>query len=214
MGTVVNAVGGATMVTLPQYVVFAGVNGAGKSTLFRSGLWQSYEFDGDMPRVNPDEILKRSGGSPASRSEQIDAGKQALKLAKSYLDRRISFNQETTLTGRTALSRIKQAHDLGYEVRLYYVGLASADLALERVRHRAEIGGHDIPEDDVRRRSDASIANFAKALDYCDEVRVYDNTQMLTHIAAWRKGTLCWWGGSADKGGWLLRAMQDETWRA
>lgn len=99
-------------------------------------------------------------------------------------------------------------------MRLYYVGLASADLALERVRHRAEIGGRDIPEDDVRRRFDASIANFAKALDYCDEVRVYDNTQMLTHIAAWHRGVLSWWGGSSNKGGWLLQAMQSELWRA
>lgn len=198
----------------PQYVVFAGVNGAGKSTLFRSGLWWNSELDSGMPRVNPDEILKKSGGNLASRADQINAGKKAIEIVKSHLDRRESFNQETTLTGRTALSRIRQAHDLGYKVRLYYVGLASADLALERVRHRAEIGGHDIPEDDVRRRFDASIANFAKALDYCDEVRVYDNTQMLTHIAAWHRGVLSWWGGSSNKGGWLLQAMQSELWRA
>lgn len=197
----------------PRYVIFAGVNGAGKSTLYRSGLWKKSPHDNTLLRVNPDEILKAAGDDPASMKAQISAGKRALQLVDSYLQHQRPFSQETTLTGKLAVSRLKRIRELGYEICMHYVGLKDANLAIERIKHRASIGGHDIAETDVRRRFGASIANFSKALDYCDEVRVYDNTHELTRIAAWSHGTLCWWCGSPAKGAWLLQAMQSDNWR-
>lgn len=197
----------------PQYVVFAGVNGAGKSTLYRSGLWRRSSEDDTLKRINPDELLKEAGDSPFSLKAQIRAGKKALDLIDECLEKRESFNQETTLTGRAALMRLRRAHEAGYEIRLHYIGVQSPDIAIERIRHRANIGGHFVKEEDVLRRFESSLANFARCLDVCDEVRVYDNTEELTRIAAWKQGTLCWWAGRKAAASWLLRAMQSEKWR-
>ena len=195
----------------PQYVVFAGVNGAGKSTLYRSKLWRRSNSDNGLARINPDEILKESGADPSSFKAQVEAGKKALALVEKHLEKRQSFNQETTLTGRTALARLKRAHESGYEIRLYYVGVDSPETAVARVHHRANMGGHFIADEDVRRRFDGSLSNFAQCLDFCDEVRVYDNTEELTRIAAWRNGTLCWWSGRKAATSWLARAMKSEN---
>ena len=197
----------------PQYVVFAGVNGAGKSTLYRSGLWRRNNSDGGLARINPDEIIKESGADPSSFKAQVEAGKKALALMESHLQKQESFNHETTLTGRTALARLKRAHESGYEIRLHYVGVNDPETAIARVHHRANIGGHFIDDEDVRRRFDSSLSNFAQCLDFCDEVRVYDNTEELTRIAAWRNGTLCWWSGRKAAASWLARAMKSENWR-
>ena len=64
----------------------------------------------------------------------------------------INFTQETTLSGVRTLKTIQRARDLGYYIRLYYVGLPSAEDSLERIRNRVRKGGHNIPEEDVLRR--------------------------------------------------------------
>lgn len=197
----------------PQYVVFAGVNGAGKTTLYRSGLWRRDETDNALARVNPDEILKAAKANPDSPKSQFEAGKKAISLIERHFEQRTSFNQETTLTGRSAIARLKRAHELGYEVRLHYVGVKTSDIAIKRVKRRANVGGHFIEEKDVKRRFDSSLLNFARCIEFCDEVRVYDNTEELARIAAWNHGTLCWWSGRKAASSWLLEAMVDESWR-
>lgn len=167
-----------------------------------------------MPRVNPDEMLRDAGGTWSNKADQIAAGKTALRAIEGHFAARRSFNHETTLTGHRALANITRAHELGYRVHLFYVGVSSEDIALERIAHRVDAGGHDIDPDDVRRRYVASLANFAKALNWCDEAQVFDNTSMLSTIAIWRNGTLAWWGASSARGDWLPRAMADEKlWR-
>lgn len=83
--------------TKPSYILFAGVNGSGKSTLFR--LHEEYQ---DLPRINTDEIV-REYGDWKDISNQMKAGRKAVELMKSYFEDNISFNQETTLCGRSIL---------------------------------------------------------------------------------------------------------------
>ena len=196
------------------YVVFAGVNGAGKSTFFHAGLWRQPEMPKSMARVNSDELLREAGGDPLSQADQLAAGKLAVRRIEELLGDRASFNQETTLTGHASLRNIRRAKELGYAVVLHYIGLDSPEKALERVSHRVETGGHPIAEEAVRRRYTASLANLSKALDYCDEAVVWDNTFEFVAVARWTRGVLSWVGSVAQRAPWLLRAMQDETlWR-
>lgn len=49
---------------------------------------------------------------------------------------------------------------MGYVVSLIYLLLPSIDASIERVRRRVAAGGHDIPEEVIRRRFGRSIANL------------------------------------------------------
>lgn len=198
----------------PFYVVFAGVNGAGKSTLFRSNLWRMDVMPQSMTRVNPDETLRAMGGNWADAHDQLVAGKASLRTIEECLSGAQSFNQETTLTGHRPLRTIIRAHDAGYRVFLFYVGVADAGVAIERIRHRVAIGGHNIDEDVVRKRYHASLAQFSRALPYCEEAHVFDNTTLFKRIALWSNNTLAWWGASRSVGNWLPDAMSNEgIWR-
>ncbi len=46
-----------------------------------------------------DEILKESGGDWKSLADIFKAGKRAVSLLNSYIEKGASFNQETTLCG-------------------------------------------------------------------------------------------------------------------
>jgi predicted ABC-type ATPase len=74
--------------------------------------------------------------------------------------RRESFAFETTLSGRSYARHIPRWRKAGYHVKLIFLSLPSADLAIARVRNRAAQGGHDVPPEVVRRRFDAGLRNF------------------------------------------------------
>jgi predicted ABC-type ATPase len=71
-----------------------------------------------------------------------------------------SFAFESTLSGLIYLRKISlwQAH--GYKVKLWFLSLPNEDIAVSRVAHRVQQGGHNIPEDVIRRRFKAGLANF------------------------------------------------------
>ena len=52
----------------------------------------------------------------------------------------------------------------------------SPSLALDRIRNRVALGGHDVPEADVRRRFVRSHANLPTAMVRADMTLLYDNT--------------------------------------
>lgn len=184
-----------------EYVIFAGVNGAGKSTFYK----QLQGFP--ARRVNSDEILRQNGGDWRNVSDQAKAMKEAVIRINDYLKRGISFNQETTLAGNSIISNIKKAKAQGYTVKVYYVGLESADLAVERVGVRVRQGGHGIAEEDVRRRYEQSLENLKKIIPICDVVKVYDNTKSFVNVAIYENGVR----SSAKECGWLESAMNKEN---
>lgn len=198
----------------PHLIVFAGVNGVGKSTFYHSGLWRFPGMPDKIERINPDEILLHQKGSSDSAADQLKAGREALSRIEACLEAKRSFNQETTLSSHTAMKTIKRAKELGYRVLLYYVGVQNETIALKRIAHRKEIGGHNIDEHLVRRRFKSSLKNFSRVLDYCDQATVLDNTENFRVIAQWEMGLLTWVGNLKVAGGWLLSAMTDESiWR-
>ena len=50
--------------------------------------------------------------------------------------------------------------EMGYNIHLLYLWLPSAELAVERVANRVRLGGHNIPEETIRRRYEAGLRNF------------------------------------------------------
>lgn len=81
------------------------------------------------------------------------------------------------MTARFDEELIRLAKRNGYDVELFFVGLSSAGLAIERVAKRVAKGGHDVPAADVVRRYKRGLANLAKMLGTVDRSRAFDNSR-------------------------------------
>ena len=139
-----------------KIVMIAGPNGAGKTTFAREFL----PHEADCPDfINMD--LMAEGLSP------FDPRKGALRAARllhQEIRRRArageSFAFETTLAGRNYARAIPRWRAARYHVKLVFLALPSADLAVARVAARVAQGGHDVPEEVVRRRFHVGLRNF------------------------------------------------------
>src|ERR1700676_5046110 len=74
------------------------------------------------------------------------------------------------------MKTLRDARRAGYDVTLIYVGLDDVDQCLRRVRALARLGGHDVPEIDVRRRFVRSIEALPDAIRLADRVVLYENS--------------------------------------
>ena len=95
---------------------------------------------------------------------------------ESAIRNRTDFAFETTLGANTIPRLLKEAAEAGIDVSITFVGLASPEHHLARVRTRVAAGGHDIPETKIRERWEASRRNIIELLPHLTELRVFDNT--------------------------------------
>jgi predicted ABC-type ATPase len=154
--------------------VLAGTNGAGKSSVAGAMFRQS-----GADYFNPDEATVRilAANSDISTAEANSAawhkGKRLLERA---IAERLDFALETTLGGHTIRDLLQEALASGIEVRMWFVGLNSPELHIERVRSRVARGGHDIPEEKIRERYDRSRINLIELMPRLTALRVFDNS--------------------------------------
>lgn len=155
----------------PTLCILGGCNGAGKTTLARELLPRL----GLMRFLNADEIAR--GLSPLDPSlTAFKAGRLLIEEAHSLIAAKASFAIESTLSGKTYVSMIREAKAQGYRFLLHYIMIGSGDQAVGRVALRVRLGGHDVPEDDIRRRFERSRKHFIE--DYvplADEWGLWDN---------------------------------------
>lgn len=196
----------------PYYVLFAGVNGAGKSTLFRTGLWQHGNVGAALPRVNTDEIVVENGWDWSSEADQIKASRIAVRRIRGFLDKRESFNQETTLTGRSIMRNIREARERGYRIVMFYVCVKDPAIANGRIEQRGSAGGHLIDPAVVVRRYGSSLSNLIEAIPLCDEVYLYDNTIHLELETRFAKGELAYFNPSEPGLAWIARIVGAFGW--
>jgi predicted ABC-type ATPase len=71
--------------------------------------------------------------------------------------------------------------ELSYIVVGVFVGTMSVEINMERIKARVLKGGHDIPEQDQRRRYPRTLLNMGKLLLLCDHVVVFDNSTAQGH---------------------------------
>lgn len=83
---------------------------------------------------------------------------------------------ESTL-GATAIPRLlAEAAAEGLHVVVWFVGLATPEQHIARVKQRVAAGGHDIPEEKIRERWDTSRRNLIALLPHLTELKVFDNS--------------------------------------
>lgn len=155
---------------MPVLTVIAGPNGSGKST-----LTSALDFAGRENLLDPDAIARRLNPSDP-RHAAIAGGREVVRRVQSYLGNRVSFAVETTLASRRTLETMRYAKVNEFRIDLVYICLDTPERSILRVNERVLQGGHDVPDEDVRRRYWRSLANLPDAVRISDRAVLYDNS--------------------------------------
>lgn len=157
----------------PHIIVIAGPNGAGKSTTapaLLKGTLGVTEF------VNADIIAQ---GLSAFKPEgaSFRAGRVMLERIHYLANERVDFAFETTLASRSFASWLANLKKTGYIFHLVFLWLPSQEFAIARVAERVRMGGHNVPEEIIRRRYAKGISNFFRLYrPLADTWRLYNNS--------------------------------------
>jgi predicted ABC-type ATPase len=186
--------------------IIAGPNGAGKTTFanrFLPKFVQCREF------LNADLIA--AGLSPyAPETQAIRSSQLLLERIHGLVEQRRSFAFETTLAGKSYRQSIPQWQECGYRVVLFFLWLPSSELAVERVAVRVREGGHNIPEDIIRRRYRRGMDNLFKLyLPLVSDAYIYDGSQLPPELA-WE--SIAGVGYEINKTLWKVIQQSSENW--
>jgi predicted ABC-type ATPase len=174
----------------PVLTIIAGSNGCGKSTLTCSARDKFQQY----PILDPDAIAKSIQETLGSSHSDIEAGKRVLLNAEEFISAGQSFTVETTLSGSTYLKMAVRAKAAGFNIMVVFVGTSSVEINIERVKIRVLMGGHDVPEEDQRRRYPRTLANMKRLLPMADLAVLLDNSDDNAHrmVGFGHKGYMHW----------------------
>lgn len=187
--------------TRPLLVVLAGPNGAGKSTYYHTKLALLR-----VPFLNADVLAKEKGLTAYEAAAEVANIRDALCRQKR------PFILETVLSDPVGdkVHYLKHAVETGFDVRVIYIGIDSAEVSRQRVEQRVAAGGHDVPLDKVMARYDRSLANLERAIHLLPWVNLVDNGS-ISHphrlVARFRNRRLALEDGG-DIPSWTLRFLQ------
>jgi len=155
----------------PSVVVLAGPNGAGKTT---ASPFVIRDTLGINEFVNADHIAQGLSGF-APEASAFAAGRIMLERLHELGRLRRTFAFETTLATRSFAPWLEVLRGSGYEFGLVFLALRTPEQAIQRVRLRVSDGGHDVPEDVIRRRFHRGLKNlFEIYAPMADDWSIYD----------------------------------------
>jgi predicted ABC-type ATPase len=155
---------------VPTLTIIAGPNGSGKSSTVAP-----LEIAGRENLLDPDAVARRLNPAMPTQAA-VDAGREVLRRTQEYLATARDFAIETTLSGHQTFRAMREAKRRGLTVRLLYIALNTPEENVHRVQDRVIKGGHDVPDEDIRRRYYRSLANLPEAMRLADKATVYDNS--------------------------------------
>ncbi len=152
---------------MPLLLIIAGSNGAGKTTFAKP-----YVADRGLRFLNADE-LTREFEQRGEAQALVKAGRQFLQEVDTAITSGEDFAMETTLSGSYIYGVVERAKAAGYRVELVYLFVKSPAEAVARVAQRVLKGGHDVPEEAIRRRYARSRRNFLRLRELTDMWELY-----------------------------------------
>ena len=157
----------------PKMIVVAGPPGGGKSSLFPVWSFGVSYFNAD------DRAAELNGGSYVGITKEIRAAvnREFEAFVLACIDQRTSFAVETTLRSAVTFQQAALAKAAGLTTEMRYLALRDLAAHLERVKARADAGGHSASEAVLSETYKSSLANLPRAILEIDEVWVYDNSQ-------------------------------------
>jgi predicted ABC-type ATPase len=157
----------------PILFVIAGPNGAGKSTFYDTVLAGRVA----APFINADLIQRDELGDPSPEAS-YEAAEIAAERRREFLAEGRSFVMETVFSHPSKLDLLRDARVAGFRIVLFHLNLASADLAVARVKARKAEGGHDVPEDKIRARFERNQGLIRQAALLADRAQVFDSSAL------------------------------------
>ena len=185
----------------PRFILLGGPNGSGKSSLVNR-----IEPTGLDDIINPDTIRQEDG----SLASQLQAGRIVIQRTSKNFAAGRGFLLETTLSGKREARVVAEARQRGYRVEVMFVCLRDVELNIMRVQSRVRLGGHFVPEEDIRRRYFRSLENLREILPLTNAAVLFDNSgKGHVEVAKFEEGRLIW---RAEGGpGWLGLVLDDES---
>ncbi len=102
---------------------------------------------------------------------------------------------------------MKQAKENGFDIVIHFIGLDHLNRHIQRVQERVQMGGHDIPVEDIIRRYDRSQKNLREASKLADHVVLWDNTYAARDLVEILNGELVF--VTTDLPVWAERFVED-----
>jgi predicted ABC-type ATPase len=183
--------------------IVAGPNGCGKSTTIAQ-----LDFEGKENLVDGDRIAREMWPEDPDGAA-IAAGREVIRRTRGYLEQRESFVLETTLSSGRTVELISEAQGRGFTVSVVYVCVPDAEIAVLRVQGRVAKGGHNIPQETIRRRYERSVRNAAEAFVKADNAAAFDNSGMAARLVLRvERGVIVWQADNPPEWlGTIQRAM-------
>lgn len=154
----------------PILAIFCGPNGSGKTTLTKEIVRQGVQLG---RYINPDDIAAKISGSDEFRSKE--AQRRADEERERCLIEGCNFAFETVFSHPAKLHFMDRASAAGYQIHVFFVSLPSPKMNVERVRLRAESGGHDVPTERIIARWARTMAMLPEIAQRADRLMVFDN---------------------------------------
>jgi len=155
--------------------------------------------------IDADAIARRMNPADPEKANMA-AGRETIRLVNDAIATGKNFTIETTFGGGNALRQMNAAKQQGFHINLYYIGLDSVDLHIDRVAQRVSKGGHHIPEDLIHQRYKTSHENLPKAMRLADNTYLFDNTEVYAIKAEVQRGHIRFQAPESPE--WVQKAIK------
>jgi predicted ABC-type ATPase len=153
-------------------IVIAGPPGGGKSTIFPVASFGVESFNAD------DRAAELNGGSylgiPTRIRQAVNREFEA--FVAGCIEKRASFAIETTLRSRVTFAQPHLAKAANFASEMRYLALRDFEMHVERIKARADAGGHSASETTLLETYKSSLANLPNAIVQIDDLWAYDNS--------------------------------------
>jgi predicted ABC-type ATPase len=156
----------------PRMIVVAGPPGSGKSSIFpvRSFGVACFNADDRAAELNHGSYI----GIPKHIRQAVNREFEAFVLT--CIKNRTSLAIETTLRTAVTFEQASRAKAAGFTTEMRYLALRDFAMHVERVKARADAGGHSASGTVLRATYEASLGNLPRAIAEIDDLWVYDNS--------------------------------------
>jgi predicted ABC-type ATPase len=158
----------------PKLLIVAGPNGSGKTSV--TGKILKHEWIEGCEYINPDNIARDMFGDWNSPDAVMSAVRYASDLREEHIANGRSLIFETVLSAPDKISFVHRAKQMGYFIRLFFIGTDSPRINAARVAYRFMSGGHDVPIPKIISRYYKSITNCGTLAPVVNRLYVYDNS--------------------------------------